>query len=161
RGVFGRVTPLPDQRVRRPTIVSREYGLAQLVATTTWKVITLACVAGLLTPASPADARRRRSAHASGPSHRHGTRKPVTAHKSKGRSKRVKLYLDDASLGSRGTVDEHIHLRRGDTLASVLTARGIGVDEASPWLKAANDAYDLRTLHPHRGLTLRFDRATR
>jgi len=63
--------------------------------------------------------------------------------------------------GSRGTVDEHVHVRRGDTLESVLAARGVSPTEAYPWLVAASGVYDLRALHPRRGITLRFDRATR
>jgi murein DD-endopeptidase MepM/ murein hydrolase activator NlpD len=63
--------------------------------------------------------------------------------------------------GGRGPVDEHVHVRRGDTLETLLAARGVSVKEARPWLDAAESVYDLRTLRPRRGLTLRFDRETR
>jgi murein DD-endopeptidase MepM/ murein hydrolase activator NlpD len=56
--------------------------------------------------------------------------------------------------------EEHLHVRRGDTLESVLLARGVGRAEAKPWIAAAGHLYDLRRLTPRRGLTLRFDRAT-
>jgi murein DD-endopeptidase MepM/ murein hydrolase activator NlpD len=65
------------------------------------------------------------------------------------------------SRGSRGITEEHVHLRRGDTLETVLAAQGVGPHEALPWIAAARDVYDLRLLRPRRGLTLRFDRATR
>ena len=63
--------------------------------------------------------------------------------------------------GTRGLTEEHLHVRRGDTLESVLGARGVGRTEAKPWIAAAARAYDLRRLTPRRGLTLQFDRDTR
>lgn len=63
--------------------------------------------------------------------------------------------------GSRGTVEEHVHIRRGDTLARVLASRGLGSGEAAAWVRAAERVYDLRGIRPRHGLTLRFDRATR
>jgi len=62
--------------------------------------------------------------------------------------------------GQRGSSEEHVHLRRGDTLAHVLAARGVGPTEARSWIEAAARVYDLRRLRPRRGLTFRFDRAT-
>src|SRR6185295_13154542 len=62
--------------------------------------------------------------------------------------------------GSRGTIEEHVHIRRGDTLAHLLTSRGLGPGEAAAWVRAAERAYDLRGILPRHGLTLRFDRAT-
>ncbi len=62
--------------------------------------------------------------------------------------------------GTRGIAEEHLHVRRGDTLESLLAARGVGMSEARPWVAAAAAVYDLRRLAPRRGLTLRFDRAT-
>ncbi len=56
--------------------------------------------------------------------------------------------------------EEHVHLKRGDTLESVLAARGVDPADARPWLILAGSVYDLRRLHPRQGLTLRFDRAT-
>jgi murein DD-endopeptidase MepM/ murein hydrolase activator NlpD len=63
--------------------------------------------------------------------------------------------------GTGGITEEHLHVRRGDTLESVLAARGVARSEANPWIAAAGRVYDLRRLTPRRGLTLRFDRATR
>ena len=62
--------------------------------------------------------------------------------------------------GSRGTVEEHVHIRRGDTIAHMLTSRGLGTGEAAAWIRAAAEVYDLRGIRPRHGLTLRFDRAT-
>src|SRR5262249_6543896 len=62
--------------------------------------------------------------------------------------------------GTRGSAAEHVHLRRGDTLARVLAANGVGAAEAQAWITAAANVYDLRRLAPRRGLTLRFDRGT-
>lgn len=58
-------------------------------------------------------------------------------------------------------VDEHIHLTRGDTLVTLLSGRGLSTPEAYAWSKAANTAYDVRRMHPRRGLTLRFEARTR
>src|SRR5436190_13146599 len=62
--------------------------------------------------------------------------------------------------GTRGIAEEHVHVRRGDTLECLLAAHGVGVAEARSWIAAATAVYDLRRLAPRRGLTLRFDRAT-
>lgn len=64
-------------------------------------------------------------------------------------------------FGSAGDVDEHVHVRQGDTLDHILLLKGIGPSEAYPWLRAAQGAYDLRLVKPKRGFTLHFDRATR
>lgn len=66
-----------------------------------------------------------------------------------------------APYGSRGTVDEHVHVRRGDTLERIIALRGVGVSGARRWLRAAEGVYDFRKVRPQRGVTLRFDRATR
>jgi len=58
-----------------------------------------------------------------------------------------------------GIAEEHVHVRRGDTLESLVAARGVAAAEARPWVAAAA-VHDLRRLTPRRGLTLRFDRAT-
>ncbi len=63
--------------------------------------------------------------------------------------------------GTRGTEEEHVHVQRGETLGGLLAARGVGAAEARGWVAAAAGAYDLRQLRPRRGVTLRFDRATR
>jgi murein DD-endopeptidase MepM/ murein hydrolase activator NlpD len=58
-------------------------------------------------------------------------------------------------------VDEHIHLTKGDNLVTLLTDRGLSTPEAYAWSKAAGAAYDVRRMHPRRGLTLRFEAQTR
>ena len=65
-----------------------------------------------------------------------------------------------APRGTRGSAAEHLHVRRGDTLEAILAERGIGTAEARPWLAAAARVYDLRRIHPRRGVNLTFDRAT-
>jgi murein DD-endopeptidase MepM/ murein hydrolase activator NlpD len=65
-----------------------------------------------------------------------------------------------AGHGTRGVAEEHVHVRRGETLGGLLAARGVGPTEARPWLAAAAEVFDVRGLAPRRGLTLRFDRAT-
>src|SRR5262249_6823323 len=64
-------------------------------------------------------------------------------------------------FGSEGDVDEHVHVRRGDTLDHILPLKGSRPSEAYPWLRAAQSVYDLRLVKPKRGFTLHFDRATR
>lgn len=51
-------------------------------------------------------------------------------------------------------------MRRGDTLESLLAARGVGASEARLWTAAASTVYDPRGLRPRHGVTLRFDRGT-
>jgi murein DD-endopeptidase MepM/ murein hydrolase activator NlpD len=65
-----------------------------------------------------------------------------------------------ARRGSWGTVDEHVHLRKGDTVESLLAARGVGITEAREWIAATADVFDLTKIRPRHGLTLRFDRET-
>lgn len=72
------------------------------------------------------------------------------------RAKRVRK----APSGARGTVDEHLHIRKGDTVETILAARGIGITEAREWIAAAADVFDLTRIRPRHGLTLRFDRET-
>ncbi len=64
------------------------------------------------------------------------------------------------ATGTRGAAEEHVHVRRGDSLTHILAARGVSRAEAAPWLEAASEVYDLRRLRPRRGLSLRFDKAT-
>jgi len=66
----------------------------------------------------------------------------------------------DPDYLTRGTLDEHVHVRRGDTLAAILTARGVSTRDATQWTGAAATVHDARQLQPRRGVTLRFDRAT-
>jgi murein DD-endopeptidase MepM/ murein hydrolase activator NlpD len=63
--------------------------------------------------------------------------------------------------GGRGAVDEHIHVRKGDTLENILAARGVGITEAREWLSATANVFDLTKIRPRHGLTIRFDRETR
>ena len=65
-----------------------------------------------------------------------------------------------ARSGARGSVDEHIHVRKGDTVENILAARGIGMSEAREWIAATADVFDLTKIRPLHGLTLRFDRET-
>ena len=106
------------------------------------RLAALACAVALLEPAL---------AGAAGP--------PRPARKAQDRpARRTRSAVHDA--GARGIAEEHVHVRRGDTLESLLAAHGVGVAEARPWIAAATAVYDLRRLAPRRGLTLRFDRAT-
>ncbi len=73
----------------------------------------------------------------------------------------VPVDTGPAPYGTRGTVDEHVHVRKGDTLERIIAVRGIGVSGARRWLSAAEGVYDFRKVRPQRGVTLRFDRATR
>jgi murein DD-endopeptidase MepM/ murein hydrolase activator NlpD len=68
--------------------------------------------------------------------------------------------LGPARGATGGVVDEHVHVRRGDTLAAVLAARGVPAAEARAWLAAAATVYDLRRLQPRHGVSLRFERST-
>ncbi len=136
--------------------MSRGRSLLENLPKTMRAAIVLACIAGLLAPSLAAGTRRRRAGHRSHPAPRR--KGPAQRPHPRRHAKRA---ARNPSRGSRGSVDEHVHLRRGDTLGTILTARGLSVTEASPWLTAAADVFDLKALHPHRGLTLRFDRATR
>jgi murein DD-endopeptidase MepM/ murein hydrolase activator NlpD len=62
--------------------------------------------------------------------------------------------------GIGGTVDEHIHVRKGDTLENILAARGVGITEAREWLNETADVFDLTKIRPRHGLTISFDRET-
>src|SRR5437016_6431398 len=42
-----------------------------------------------------------------------------------------------------GIAEEHVHVRRGDTLESLVAARGVAAAEARPWVAAAA-VHDLR-----------------
>jgi murein DD-endopeptidase MepM/ murein hydrolase activator NlpD len=46
-------------------------------------------------------------------------------------------------------------------MVTLLTDRGLSTPEAYAWSKAASTAYDVRRMHPRRGLTLRFESQTR
>lgn len=155
--------PEPDVEMRGQRLVERlRVPRAQLFA--------LVCVAVLLHPGAIEGATRVRSgrptyrppekgltrpARGTRDGSRRATRSKRTRHPTAARPRAV------PERGSRGIVDEHVHVRRGDTLASVLAQRGVTSDELWPWLAAAADVYDLRRLRPGRGITLTFDRATR
>jgi murein DD-endopeptidase MepM/ murein hydrolase activator NlpD len=62
--------------------------------------------------------------------------------------------------GERSIVDEHIHVRKGDTVENILAARGVGITEAREWIAATADVFDLTKIRPRQGLTLRFERET-
>jgi murein DD-endopeptidase MepM/ murein hydrolase activator NlpD len=111
-------------------------------------LLALLCVATLVAPALVEAAKRRRG-------------KPVAQRTAKrGRTARPAPPAG-AVYGTRGTDEEHVHLRRGDSFARVLTARGVAAAEAQDWFDAAEPVFDLRRVRPRQGLTLRFDRATR
>jgi murein DD-endopeptidase MepM/ murein hydrolase activator NlpD len=103
------------------------------------KLIAIACALACLAPAAHGRTRRQRGA--------------------KTRVAKDVRTVPDPPV-ERGTYEEHVHVRRGDTLDGLLIARGVGASEARPWLAAARTVYDLRRLQPRHGLTLRFDRAT-
>jgi len=62
---------------------------------------------------------------------------------------------------ARETVDVHVHLKAGDSLAKILEAQGVAPAASRPWFVALGSAYDLRRLRSGQGLTLQLDRATR
>ena len=126
-------------------------------------LIALTCVATIFVPAWANGARRKRSSAGHGKTghqqkrfaDRSGTsfRKPSLAAEL--------LHRRRAQAGERGTIDEHIHVRRGETLETILSQRGLGTADAQPWMNAAAAVYDLRYIKPRSGLTLRFDRSSR
>jgi hypothetical protein len=138
----------------------------------TQSLAAVLCVVALLLP-SLGQARSRRSA-GSGPDSLSGGESPrdpnvlpETLDGSSGPAdpsavpSEPRATRDDRSDGSWGQVDEHVHIRRGDTLEHVLLLKGLGPSESYPWLRAAQGIYDLRLVQPKRGFSLKFDRATR
>jgi murein DD-endopeptidase MepM/ murein hydrolase activator NlpD len=110
-------------------------------------VALLACLSVLLQPVVAA----------SGPNRRRSVKRPgktVRPPKPAVQPEPVAETLD-------GSHEQHVHVRRGDTLRSLLVARGVGPREAALWIAAAEEVYDLRRLRPKRGITFRFDRITR
>jgi murein DD-endopeptidase MepM/ murein hydrolase activator NlpD len=99
----------------------------------------LTCIAALL---QPSVARTGERAKARGT--KHGAARPEPE--------------GERAPARRSVDEEHMHVRRGDTLSGLLAARGVGPSEAREWLQATASVYDLRQLRPRRGLTLRFDR---
>jgi len=114
-------------------------------------VPTLACVVVLVPAAAATVARHRRVAAR----HAHPLAQRKATHGTAAGGGR------DAARGASEPALVHVHVRKGDTLWALLATHGVGGAEARSWLAAAAPVYDLHRLHPRRGLTLRFDRATR
>lgn len=108
----------------------------------------ITCVVALLEPAAESAARRQRAGRRA---HR-PSRPPAPSRE---------IRPPSLARASAASVEEHVHIRRADTLGTILAARGLGAAEVRPWLDAAAVVFDLRALRPRRGLTLRFERATR
>jgi hypothetical protein len=126
------------------------------------KLLALACLGAVLVPSvsgaktTKRSSRPRRVAKAGRGAASHeppkgAKRQPVAQHATRHRRR--------ARHGGRGLVDEHVHVRRGDTLESLLAARGVGIVDALDWINATADVYDLRRIRPRHGLTLQFDSA--
>jgi len=121
-----------------------------VISPTLRKLAALVCAVAYLAPTLASAGRRRANRSA----HHHARRAPAP------RAQRPASRPLPAAHGTRGVAEEHVHVRRGDTLATILAAHGVGAREAHSWIAAATGVYDLRLLRPRRGLTLRFDRAT-
>jgi murein DD-endopeptidase MepM/ murein hydrolase activator NlpD len=128
------------------------------------KLLALACFGALLLPNVLTAKTAKRTA-------RGGTRRvakvvrPASCHRPAKRATVVastshRHRVHSRHGGSLGTVDEYLHVRKGDTLESLLAARGVGITEARDWIAAAADVFDLTKIRPRHGLTLRFDRET-
>ena len=121
-------------------------------ATSARRLLALACLVTLLWPSLT-------RAGATSKKKTKPAKQPVSAAP---QAKRTARAVDVVPVrGSRGTVEEHVHIRRGDTLARLLTSRGLTPGESATWVRAAARVYDVRGIRPRHGLTLRFDRATR
>lgn len=138
------------------------------------KLLALVCMGALLLPSilsaktskrTSRSGKRAVQARSAGPAGKQ--RSTRVASKRTGRSKRqasvarVAKARRHAPRGIRGTVDEHLHVRKGDTLENILAARGVGITEAREWIGATVNVFDLTKIRPRHGLTLRFDRETR
>jgi murein DD-endopeptidase MepM/ murein hydrolase activator NlpD len=139
------------------------------------KLLALLCMGALLAPAVSSAKTTKRSARnhkrdaktvRSASADRPGRSASVRTTKRSGTSRsgtrvaKGRYRSRHARRGVRGTVDEHIHVRKGDTLENILAARGVGITEAREWIAAAADVFDLTKIRPRHGLTLRFDRET-
>ncbi len=150
-------------RNRRSPLAKRR-NLVDVLATLR-TLIVLICVLAIVHPTWAGSARRKRSAgrHAKTRHHGGSPKKTTTAKATKGmkaQHARVRSHHHRAEVGVRGSVEEHVHIRRGDTLEALLAARGVGTADAQPWMTAAAGVYDLRYIRPRRGLTFRFDRSS-
>jgi murein DD-endopeptidase MepM/ murein hydrolase activator NlpD len=121
--------------------VSRRRGVC--ILKTGQKLVVLACVVPLLHPSLASGAGRRRAGRHAQPTKRV-------------RSAPVAPVVPVA----QGSTEDHVHVRTGDTLGTLLAAHGVGASEARLWLASAVGVYDVRRLEPRRGVTFRFDRAT-
>lgn len=117
-------------------------------------IALLACLLVLMV-AAPANARRK-AVKRTRPRADSPRREQPQATASRSTAKRTATPKSPAAP----PVEEHLHVRRGDTFDSILAARGVGSDEARRWRAAAAPTFDLRTLGLRHGLTLRFDRET-
>lgn len=120
-------------------MLARRRGWVETLIAHRVAIGSLACLASLLGPMSASAGGRRRNV---------ATRARATV------EPRTSARLSSAPL------EEHLHVQRGDTLGTILTARGVGAREAREWLAAASGVYDVHQIRPRRGITLRFDRAT-
>jgi murein DD-endopeptidase MepM/ murein hydrolase activator NlpD len=163
-------------------MMSRRRSLVWVVSRGTHRLLVVLCVAAMIAPAF-AHARRGKRAAEATRDDRTGDLGVDTEELAESLDRRERdgsteeravrgdVVVDPAELpsrdeappvfGSRGAVDEHVHVQRGDTLEHILLLKGVGPSEAYPWLRAAQAAYDLRLVKPKRGFTLEFDRATR
>jgi len=132
--------------------VSRDRNLAG-------KLLALVCLGVLLVPSIVSAKSKRARAAKRTPGVTRGHSGHVRE-ASRSRASRAKRHAR-VRRGVRGTVDEHIHVRKGDTVESLLAARGVGLLDSREWIDATTDVYDLRKIRPRHGLTLRFDRETR
>ena len=163
------IVSLGSQRYRgrnRRSPLAKRRSLVDAL-TTLRTLIVLICVVAIVHPSWAGSSRRKRtSARHAKSRHHHGTAKKKTASRAsakgtKTQHARARSHHRRAEVaGERGSVEEHVHIRRGDTLEALLAARGVGTADAQPWMTAAAGVYDLRYIRPRRGLTLRFDRAS-
>ena len=119
-------------------------GLVGLLSGSTAKLLAFVCLSAVLHPVLAEGGRRRATGKAA-------VKKPA----------RTPRQNPSPERGLRGASEDHLHIQRGDNLYQLLAARGVSREEASPWIAAAAQVYDLRLMRPRRGLTLRFDKATR
>jgi len=169
----------PHRGRNRRSPLAKRRSLVDVLATLR-TLIVLICVVAIVHPSWAGGARRKRSAGRHAKTRHHTTGKKATASKTSKSSKtsskaaktaktgrgkktqhaRARSHRRATEVGGRGSVEEHVHIRRGDTLEALLAGRGLGTADAQPWMTAAAGVYDLRYIRPRRGLTLRFDRAS-
>jgi murein DD-endopeptidase MepM/ murein hydrolase activator NlpD len=153
-------------------MMSRRRSLVGVLPSATAPLVVLVCVAAICVPSLAPAKRWKSAANADGDDRsvdRNGDTDDLPATSPQpaaagdvvvNPSETAGRALPPPVFGSEGDVDEHVHVRQGDTLDHILLMKGIGPSEAYPWLRAAQSAYDLRLVKPKRGFTLHFDRAT-